>query len=279
MAKQSTVLERKLKEARKELEELTSDLPTLEAMLAEREAELAEAKRGNKDFNAVMDVQVRYDAVKNMLERQRADVVEVTETVNGLEGQLETLGQQERLAAIQEEHAALRTKYPEVVRAAFERIVEELRTVNDLEQQINATHFQNASLARRFGVPAQNTKDLSGRTFGGTIAGFGLAQVYELDSIETLKRSRRCQPDFEPPTPEALAEMQRQQEEKRHASMIEGRKSIVTRAVRQGTKNSGRAQFDALVESLEGAGWTYGVHYGENGPEVVWTQEAQEVPA
>ena len=33
MAKQSTVLERKLKEARKELEELTSDLPTLEAML------------------------------------------------------------------------------------------------------------------------------------------------------------------------------------------------------------------------------------------------------
>ena len=142
MAKQSSVLERKLKEARKELEELTSDLPTLETMLGEREAELAEAKRGNKDFNAVMDVQVRYDAVKNMLERQRADIVEVTETVSGLEGQLETLSQQERLAAIQEEHAALRTKYPEVVRAAFERIVEELRAVNDIEQQINITHGQ-----------------------------------------------------------------------------------------------------------------------------------------
>ena len=78
--------------------------------------ELAEAKRGNKDFNAVMDVQVRHDAVKNMLERQRADVVEVGETVSGLEHQLETLSQQAQLEAIQEEHATLRAKYPEVVR-------------------------------------------------------------------------------------------------------------------------------------------------------------------
>ena len=90
-----------------------------------------------------------------------------------------------------------------------------LREVNDLEQQINAAHRQNIGLARRFGVTAQNTSAFSNRAFGSTLEHLGLIRAWELGGIEELKRSHRCQPDYEAPTPEALEKARREQEERR----------------------------------------------------------------